>query len=75
LEIWGSKPVTIQNFEKDPERKSVTDQLFVVCEVRDCKPLGHSLWEIAGFGRAEIAGRWPAPGGITVIKLIRYTGR
>jgi len=74
LEIWGAKPVTIENPQVDPERKTVTDQLLVVCEVADCQPLGHPLWEIAGFGRAEIVGNWPAPGGIKVVKLIHYEG-
>ncbi len=54
LEIAGAKPVTIENPQVDPERKTVTDRLLVVCEVADCQPLGHPLWEIAGFGRAEI---------------------
>jgi len=36
--------------------------------------LGHSLWEIAGFGRAEIVGSWTAPGGIAVMKLVHYQG-
>ncbi len=74
LEIWGRKPITIENPQIDPERKTVTDQLLVVCEIADCKPLGHSLWEIAGFGRAEIVGSWPAPGGIAVMKLVHYQG-
>jgi len=74
LEVWGAKPVTIENPQVDPERKTVTDQLLVVCEVADCQPLGHPLWEIAGFGRAEIVGSWPAPGGIKVVKLIHYEG-
>ncbi len=73
LEIWGNRPVVIENPQNDPERKTVTDQLLIVCEVSDCQPLGHSLWEIAGFGRAEIVGSWPAPGGITVMKLSHYT--
>lgn len=58
LEIWGAKPVTIENFANDPQRKTVTDQLFVVCESLPCSPLGHPLWEIAGFGRAEIEQDW-----------------
>ena len=49
----------LENEIVDPERNSVTDQLWVVCESLPCSPLGHSLWEIAGFGRAEIAGHWP----------------
>ena len=74
LEIWGNPPVTIENPQKDPERKTVTDQLLVVCEVplAECKPLGYPLWEIAGFGRAEIVGSWPAPGGITIMRLVHY---
>lgn len=74
LELWGAKPVTIENSQIDSERKTVTNQLLVVCEVVDCQPLGNSLWEIAGFGRAEIVGSWPAPGGIQVFKLIHYQG-
>ncbi|PIS13821.1 hypothetical protein COT65_02150 [Candidatus Shapirobacteria bacterium CG09_land_8_20_14_0_10_47_13] len=58
LEIWGNPPITVENFANDPERKTVTDQLFVVCEILPCSPLGHPLWEIAGFGRAEIEQDW-----------------
>ncbi len=74
LEIWGNSPITIENPQIDPERKTVTDQLLVVCEVADCKPLGHPLWEIAGFGRGEIVGTWSVPGGITIVKLAHYLG-
>lgn len=58
LEIWGHPPKTIENSEVDPERKTVTGQLLIVCEEKVCQPLGHPKWEIAGFGRAEIAGEW-----------------
>lgn len=58
LEIENRAPVTIENTDIDPQRKSVTDQLLVICELKDCHPLGNSLWEVAGFGRAEIAGEW-----------------
>jgi 4-amino-4-deoxy-L-arabinose transferase-like glycosyltransferase len=75
LEIWGRSPVVIEDFEHDPERKTVTDQLMVVCELSNCNPLGHPLWEIAGFGQAEIVGHWSAPGGITVMKLVHFTGK
>lgn len=54
FEIWGNPPVTIENSQIDPERKTVTNQLFVVCETLPCAPEGHPLWEIAGFGRAKI---------------------
>lgn len=71
LEIWGHPPITIENSQKDPERKTVTNQLLIICEVSDCKPLGNSLWEVAGFGRAEIAGNWEV-GVLKVFRLIPY---
>jgi len=61
FEIWGNPPVTIENEAKDPGRNTVTDQLIVICENPDCKPLGHPLWEVAGFGQAEIEGFWDVP--------------
>ena len=72
FEIWGRPPVTIENPAVDPARKTVTDQLLVVCEYPDCEPLGNSLWEVAGFGRAEIAGSWDVSV-VKVYKLIHYT--
>ncbi len=58
LEVWGHPPVNIENEQNDPQRKTVTNQLIVICEYYMCKPLGNSLWEIAGFGQAEITGEW-----------------
>ncbi len=71
LEVDGYPPVTIENPTVDPERKSVTGQLFIVCEESECRPLGHSLWEIAGFGRAEIEEEWKV-GLFKVFKLVPY---
>lgn len=73
FEIWGNPPVTIENPEIDPGRKSVTGQLLVICEIPDCQPLGHPLWEIAGFGRAELTGSWDVPF-VKVHRLIHYEG-
>lgn len=67
LEIWGNSPVTVENSQIDPERKTVTEQLFIVCETLPCFPLGHSLWEIAGFGRAEIEEEWD----VSVLKVYK----
>ncbi len=39
----------------------ITDQLIVVCENTACSPLGHPIWEIAGFGRAQIENEWTIP--------------
>lgn len=71
FEIWGSPPVVIENEINDPERKTVTDQLIVICEHPDCKPLGHPLWEIAGFGQAEIVGLWDVSF-VKILKLVHY---
>ncbi len=73
--VWNHPPVTIQDPAHDPGRKTVTDQLFVVCESPlPCEPLGHSLWEIAGFGRAEIEGHWNVSV-VEVYKLVHYKGK
>ncbi len=71
FERWGKPPVTIENEAIDPNRKSVTDQLIVICEDANCQPLGNSLWEIAGFGRAEIVGVWEVPF-VKIFKLVHY---
>jgi hypothetical protein len=54
FEVADQAPVTILNKDIDPKRESVTKQLIVMCENRDCQPLGNPLWEVAGFGQAEI---------------------
>lgn len=73
FEILGHEPVIIENPIKDPERKSVTDQLLIVCEDTSCQPLGNPLFEVAGFGRAEIAGEWDVSV-VKVFKLVPYSG-
>lgn len=74
FKLAGKDPVVIQNNKVDPERKTVTDQLLVVCEDSACKPLGDPLWEVAGFGRAEIAGQWNVSV-VQVYKLTHYKGK
>ena len=73
FEVRGKKPVTIQIPEVDPERKTITDQLFVICEEIPCNPVGHPLWEVAGFGRGEIVGEWQVSV-LKVYKLVHYKG-
>lgn len=68
--LWNKAPVVILNPQIDPQRKSVTNQLMIVCE-SSCAPLGNSLWEVAGFGRAEIVGKWPVSV-VTVYRLVHY---
>jgi len=69
--VWNHPPVTIEYPGIDPQRKTVTDQLFVICETLPCQPVGNSLWEIAGFGQAEIAGKWNVSV-VEVYKLVPY---
>jgi hypothetical protein len=52
---------------------SVTGQLFVICDFPDCHPLGYSLFEVAGFGRAEINDMWHLEE-VDVYKLTHYKG-
>ncbi|MEK7186015.1 MAG: glycosyltransferase family 39 protein, partial [Patescibacteria group bacterium] len=66
--LEGKPPVTIENTVVDPERSTVKDQLLVVCETA-CQPLGNSLWEVAGFGRAEIVDEWE----VIVAKVYKLT--
>jgi len=67
FELWGKAPVTIENEQVDQQRISVTDQLLIICEDISCQPLGNSLWEVAGFGRAEIEGMWD----VSVVKIYK----
>lgn len=75
LELADKAPVTIENPQKDPQRQTVTKQLIVVCEQTNCQPLGNSLWEVAGFGRADISQVVDGPAGIKIYKLLHYTGK
>ncbi|MDP2637735.1 MAG: glycosyltransferase family 39 protein [Candidatus Levybacteria bacterium] len=65
--VWQKEPITIETMEKDPDRKTVTNQLLVVCEEAVCEPLGHPIWEIAGFGKAEIVDKWD----VSVVKVYK----
>lgn len=71
FKIWGHSPTTIKDPIADPKRETVTDQLFVVCESLPCEPLGNSLWEVAGFGRAEIDQKWNVSV-VEIYKLVHY---
>lgn len=67
LEIGGAKPT--------PLEQQVEEQLIVVCEKYPatlCKPLGHPIWEIAGFGRAEIVGETTVYPFITIYRLVHH---
>ena len=45
LEVKNHPPTELETL--------ITNQLLVVCESKVCAPLGHPIWEIDGFGRAE----------------------
>lgn len=67
FELWGNTPITIANPQVDPQREAVTRQLFVICESLPCHLLGHSLWEISGFGQATISAEW----NVSVVKVYK----
>lgn len=69
FKLHNQNPVTIENEVKDPRRKTITDLLLIVCEDVSCKPLGNSLWEVAGFGQATISGEW----NLSVVKVYKLT--
>lgn len=71
FEISGNKAVQVENTILDPQRKTVTKQLFVICETSNCSPLGHPSWDIAGYGRAEIIDKWKSSV-LTIYKLVPY---
>ncbi len=66
LEINGKKPRTLE--------EEVTQQLIVICEEIDnpCLPLGHPLWEVAGFGRAEVVLEKSVDPGIKIVKMVHH---
>lgn len=63
--------------EIDAQRseETITDQLFVVCEIEDCRPVGHPQAEIANFGWSEIEQEWVFPWGTRLFKLVHYSGK
>lgn len=63
LDIYGHKPKELP-FDK-------TDQLFVVCEDKECKPVGHPKYEIAAFGWTKIEYEEEF-NGVKIYKLIDY---
>jgi hypothetical protein len=72
FKLRGEDPVIIENPAIDPNRYTATKQLFIVCEKTvPCNPLGYSLWEVAGFGRAQIADEWDVSY-VKVFKLVPY---
>lgn len=73
FDVLGRPDERMENPTFDPQRKTVTDQLLVVCENVDCKPLGHPLFEVSNFGRAEIVGEWNVSV-VKIFKLVHYKG-
>lgn len=47
----------------------ITDQLFVVCEDKECQPEGNPAWQIAIFGPADTVDQWQIDH-IQVFKLV-----
>ena len=69
LEKWGKKAIEI-----DPQRaeETITEQLFVVCEEKECQPTSHPQAEIANFGWSKIEQEWTLPWRTKLFKLVPY---
>lgn len=74
FEVLGKPDVRMENIMNDPQRKTVTDQLMIVCEDKSCHPLGYPSFEVSNFGRAEIVGQWDISV-VSVYKLVHYKGK
>jgi hypothetical protein len=61
LDLYGHKPKVVP--------QEITDQLFVVCEDKECAPINHPKYEIAAFGWAKIETEKEFSG-VKVFKLI-----
>lgn len=66
LERLGKPPLSLEQV--------VTGQLIAVCEKvqSECQPLGNPVWEVAGFGRAELTETIIVPPGITIYRLMHH---
>jgi len=67
LEAWRATLVHI-----DPQKvdETIADQLFVVCEDKECQPINHPKAQIANFGWAKIDDEWEFPWGVKLFKLV-----
>lgn len=65
----------IKNAAPTPLEVSVEEQLIIVCEKwpeDTCAPLGNPLWEVAGFGRAEIVEQFEVYPHTTLYRMIHH---
>lgn len=74
FEVLGKPDVRMENIMNDPQRKTVTDQLLIVCEEKPCHPLGYPSFEVSNFGRAEVVGQWDVSV-VKVYRLVHYKGK
>lgn len=74
FEVLGKPDVRMENIANDPKRKTVVDQLLIVCESSECHPLGYPAFEVSNFGRAEIVGEWNVSV-VKVFRLVHYSGK
>lgn len=67
MDITSNPPVDLE--------EKITGQLIIICEqpLETCQPLGNPIWEIAGFGRAEIVDtKTNLIGGMSIFRLIHH---
>jgi len=66
LELWRTNLRTI---DAQKANETITEQLFVICEDKECEPINHPQAEIASFGWAKIEEQWVFPWGTKLFKL------
>ncbi len=73
LQVWNTG---IVDTEANPTKYTVTNQLFVVCELapKDCDPVHNPSAWITQFGWSKISDSWPV-NGFTVYKLVHNPGQ
>jgi len=69
LEKSGHKPLEIVPARA---KETIAEQLFVVCEEKECQPTTHPQAEIANFGWSKIEKEWEFPWGVKLFKLEHY---
>jgi len=67
LEKKGHKALEI---DAQKSGETISEQLFVVCEEKECNPTTHPQAEIANFGWSKIDREWEFPWGAKLFKLV-----
>lgn len=66
MEIWGKPALRIEPLDT---KRTIAEQLFVICEQIPCQPINHPKAEIAMFGWSKVDQKWLFEG-VEIYKLI-----